>query len=162
MLYWDVEAYIKGWNVSLTSKAVWHKFYENLQALSVSTHGWKNLSMDFVTRLPVLTDWKSESYDVIFVIIDRLTKIVHYKSVKITIDRSGLAKVIIDVMVWHHGLSDFIIINWGSLFTSKFWFLLCYFLKIKRKLSTVFHSQTSGQISKQNSTIKAYFRAFVN
>ena len=38
-----------------------------------------------------------------------LTKIVHYKLVKITIDTPGLAKVIIDIEVRHHGLPDFII-----------------------------------------------------
>ena len=55
--------------------------------------------MDFVTRLPVSTDWKGESYDSILVIVDRLTKMVHYKPVKVTIDAPGLAEVILDVVV---------------------------------------------------------------
>ena len=76
--------------------------------------------MDFVTGLPILTDWKRDSYDSILVIIDRLTKIVHYELVKITIDATGLAEVIINVVVRHHGLPDSIVTNRGSLFTSKF------------------------------------------
>ena len=76
--------------------------------------------MDFVTGLPVSADWKSHSYDSILVIINRLTKIVYYKPVKITINALGLAEVILDVIVWHHGLSDSILTNRGSLFTSKF------------------------------------------
>ncbi len=40
--------------------------------------------------------------------------------------------------------------------------MLYYFLGIKRKLSTVFHSQTDGQTKRQNNTMEAYFRAFVN
>ncbi len=48
------------------------------------------------------------------------------------------------------------------LFTSKFWSLLCYFLGIKKKLSTAFHPQTNGQTERQNSTMEAYLRAFVN
>ncbi len=48
------------------------------------------------------------------------------------------------------------------LFTSKFWFLLYYFLGIKKKLSTTFHPQTTSQTKRQNSTIKAYLRAFIN
>ena len=162
MLRRDVKAYVKGCNVCLASKAVWYKPYGNLQALPVPTHRWKNLSMDFVTGLPVLTDWKGESYDSILVIVDRLTKMVHYEPVKITIDAPGLAEVIIDVVVRHHGLPDSIITDWGSLFTSKFWSLLCYFLEIKRKLSTAFHPQTNGQTKRQNSTMEAYLRAFVN
>ena len=165
--YWptlrqDVEAYVKGCDVCLASKAVRHKPYGDLQALPIPTHRWKDLSMDFVTGLLVSTDWKGESYDSILVIVDRLTKMVHYEPVKITIDAPGLAEVIIDVVVRHHGLPDSIITDRGSLFTSKFWSSLCYFLGIKRRLSTAFHPQTNGQTKRQNSTMEAYLRAFVN
>ena len=50
----------------------------------------------------------------------------------------------------------------SSLFTSKFWSSLCYFLGVKRRLSTAFHPQTDGQTERQNSTMEAYLRAFVN
>ena len=53
--------------------------------------------MDFMTGLPISIDWKKNSYKSILVIVDRLTKMVHYKLVKITINALGLAKVIIDV-----------------------------------------------------------------
>ena len=118
--------------------------------------------MDFVTGLPISTDWKEDNYDSILVIVDWLTKMVHYEPVKITIDAPGLAEVIIDVVVRHHDLPNSIVTDRGSLFTSKFWSLLCYFLSIKRRLSTAFHPQTDGQIKRQNSTMKAYLRAFVN
>ena len=87
---------------------------------------------------------------------------VHYEPVKITIDALGLAEVILDVVVWHHGLPDSIVSDRGSLFTSKFWSSLCYFLGIKRRLSTAFHPQTDGQTERQNSTMEAYLWAFVN
>ena len=100
--------------------------------------------MDFVTGLLISTNWKGESYDSILVIVNRLTKMVHYEPVKITIDAPGLAEVIIDIVVRHHSLFDSIITDRSSLFTLKFWFSLCYFLGIKRKLSTAFHPQTDG------------------
>ena len=50
--------------------------------------------MDFVTGLPVSTNWKSENYDFILVIVNYLTKIIHYKPVKPTIDAAGWAEVI--------------------------------------------------------------------
>ena len=87
---------------------------------------------------------------------------VHYKLVKVTIDALGLAKVIIDVVVQHHGLPDFIISDRGAIFTSKFWSLLCYFSDIKRRLSTAFHPQTDEQTEQQNNTMEAYLCAFVN
>ena len=118
--------------------------------------------MDFVTGLPLSADWKGNSYDSILVIFDRLTKMVYYKLVKVTIDASGLAKVIIDMVVWHYGLPDSIVTDRGSFFTSKFWSSLCFFLGVKRRLSTAFHSQTDGQTERQNSTMEAYLQTFVN
>ena len=118
--------------------------------------------MDFVTGLPISTNWKGDSYDSILVIVDQLTKMVHYKPVKITINTPGLAEVIIDVVICYHGLLDLIITDRGSLFTSKFWSSLCYFLGIKQRLSTAFHPQIDGQTERQNSTMEAYLRAFVN
>ena len=87
--------------------------------------------MNFITGLPISTDWKGESYDSILVIVDRLTKMVYYEPVKVIVDALGLAEVIIDVVVRHHSLPDSIITNRGSFFTSKFWSSLCYFLGIK-------------------------------
>ncbi len=87
---------------------------------------------------------------------------LHYKPVKVMIDRPGLAKVMIDVVMRHHGVPESIVTNRSLIFTSKFWFLLDYFLGIKKKLSTTFHPQTNGQIERQNSTIEACLRVFVN
>ena len=95
----DIEDYVRGCSVCLALKVVRHKPYGDLQSLPILTHHWKDLSMDFVTGLSVLMDWKGDSYDLILVIIDRLTKMVHYKPVKITINALGLAKVIINMVV---------------------------------------------------------------
>ena len=73
-----------------------------------------------MTGLPLSSDWKGDSYDSILVIIDRLTKMVHYKPVKVTIDAPGLAEVIIDMVVQYHDLPDSIISDQGAIFTSKF------------------------------------------
>ncbi len=148
--------------VCLTSKAVCHKPYGDLQLLLVSTHRWKDLSMDFVIGFPISANLKSLSYDSILVIVNRLTKMIHYESVKVTINVSNQTNVIINMVVWHHSILESIVTDWGSLFTSKFWSSLYYFLGIKRKLSTAFHPQTNSQIKRQNSTIEVYLRAFVN
>ncbi len=87
---------------------------------------------------------------------------VYYEPVKVTIDAPDLAEVILNVVVQHHALPNSIVSDQSSVFTSKFWLLLCYFLGIKRRLSTAFHSQTDGQTERQNSTMEAYLRAFVN
>ena len=165
--YWptlrhDVDNYVKGYNICLASKTLQYKPYGDLQFLSVFIHYWKDLSIDFVTGLPILTDWKGDSYNSILVIVNRLTKMVYYKPVKVIIDAPGLAKVIIDVVVRYHGFSDSIVTDRGFFFTSRLWSLLCYFLSIKRRLSTTFYLQIDGQTERQNSTMEAYLQAFVN
>ena len=101
--------------------------------------------MDFVTGLPISTDYKGDSYDSILVIVDRLTKMVYYKPIKVTINALGLPEVILDVVIRYHDLPDSIVFDRGSFFTSKFWLLLCYCLGIKQRLSTAFYLQTNGQ-----------------
>lgn len=96
--------------------------------------------MDIMTGLPISMDCKGDGYDSILVIVDRLTKMVHYEPLKVTIDAPGSAEVILDVVVRHHS----IVSNRGFVFTSKFCLSLCCFLGIKRKLSTAFYSQTDG------------------
>ena len=157
----NVEAYIKGCDVCLASKAVKYKPYSDFQSLPVATYRWKDLSMDFVTGLLILTDWKRDSYDSILVIIDWLTKMIHHKPVKIIIDAPGLIEVIIDGVVHHYSLHDSIVTNRGSLFNLKFWLSFCYFVGINCWLSTALHPQIDGQTKRQNSSMEAYLQAFV-
>ena len=121
--YWpslqrDIEAYVKGCDVCLGSKAVRHKPYGQgspcLYRLIDGRTCWWILSR------AISTDWKGDSYDSILVIVDRLTKMVYYEPVKVTIDAPGLAKVILDAVVWHHCLPNSIVSDRDSLFTSKF------------------------------------------
>lgn len=98
----------------------------------------------------------------ILVIINQLIKMVNYEPVKITINAPDLVEVIINVVVRHHEVPESIVMDQGSLFTSKFQSSLCYFLRIKKKLSTAFYPQTDAQTKRQNSTIEVYLRAFVN
>ncbi len=165
--YWptfccNIKAYVIGYNVYLASKLVRYKTYNDLQYLPVLTHRWKDLSMDFVTGLPVSTNWKDETYDTILVIVDWLTKMVHYELVKVTIDAPALAEVIIKVVVRHHGSPDSIVSDRGLVFISKFWSSLCYFLGIKRKLFIAFQLQIDGQTKRRYSIMEAYLQVFIN
>ena len=63
---------MKGCNVCFTLKIVLHKPYDDLQLLSMPTYCWKDLSIDFVTGLPVSANWKSKTFDSILAIIDPL------------------------------------------------------------------------------------------
>ncbi len=80
----------------------------------------------------------------------------------VTINTTGLAEVIIDVIMHHHTVPKLIVMDRGLLFTSKFWSSLCYFLDIKKKLFIAFYPQIDGQTEWQYSTMEAYFQVFVN
>ncbi len=68
--------------------------------------------MDFVILLPISANEKNDSYDSILVIVDQLTKIVHYLLVKVTIDALDLVEGIINVVVRHYKVPESIIMDW--------------------------------------------------
>ncbi len=59
--------------------------------------------MNFVTGLSISTNLKGETYDSILVIVDRLTEMVHYKPVKMTINFLAIAEFIIKAVMKHPG-----------------------------------------------------------
>ena len=79
--------------------------------MPIPTHCWKNLLIDFVTKLPISTNWKDEMYNAILFIVNWLTNMVHHKSVKITINVPDLAEFILNVVIQHYGLSNSIVTN---------------------------------------------------
>ena len=80
----------------------------------------------------ILVNKKSDSYDLILVIIHQLIKMIYYKPIKVTIDVLSLVKVIINMVLCYFRVLESIIMERSLLFISKFWFLLYYFLKIKK------------------------------
>lgn len=55
--------------------------------------------MDFVIGLLVPTNWKDKIYNSILLIVNWLTKMIHYALVKITIDAPTFAEVIIKAVI---------------------------------------------------------------
>lgn len=118
--------------------------------------------MDFVTGLRPSKDWRGVKYDSILVIVDRLTKMVHCEAVQKTLTAEGLAEVILNSIIRHHGIPNSIVSDRGSLFTSQSWFVALLFVCLKCRLSTAFHPQIDGQTERQNSTMEAYLRSYVS
>lgn len=109
--YWvtlcqDIGNYVKECSICLALKIFTHKHYNCLQFLPVLTKYYKDLSMNFVIDLPIWMDRKEDSYDTIPVIIDCMNRMIHYEPVKTRIHATSLKKVIIDMIVSQHGLSE--------------------------------------------------------
>ena len=84
------------------------------------THLWKDLSINFMMSFLILANWKSNSYDLTLVIVNRLIKMVYYEPVKVTINALDLTKVIVNIIICHYKILKSIIMNRDLLFTSKF------------------------------------------
>lgn len=67
--------------------------------------------MDFITGLPIPVNWKDDGCGSILIIVGQLTKIIHYELVKIMINASSQAEVIINIVAYHHAISESIVID---------------------------------------------------
>ena len=70
-----------------------------LQAISKRKQSWPHISMDFIERLP-----KSQGYDTILVVIDRLTKFGHFIILTHPFKAKNVAQVFLDNIYKIHGL----------------------------------------------------------
>ena len=98
--------------------------------------------MNFIIELS-FNRYENDIYNVIFVIIDRYSKMTLYIFAKSTWSIKNLADILFDKMFLIFFKIKKIIFNCDALFTSDYWFALCYYIRIKRKLNIVFHSQTN-------------------
>ncbi|GJX50862.1 putative reverse transcriptase domain-containing protein [Tanacetum coccineum] len=97
--------------------------------------------MDLVTRLPKC----SSGYDVIWVIVDKLTKSAHFQPFHEDFKMERLARIYINEIVVRHGVPVSIISNRDGRFTSQFWQALQKVLGTRLDMSTAYHPQTDGQ-----------------
>lgn len=159
----DVVDYVQTCDICQRTKSKRHRPYGELQALPRPERPWSDISMDFVTGLPPSKKTGgTAAYDSILVIVDRYTKMVKYIPAKTTITADELATTLADRILWEYGIPKSIVSDRGSLFTSKFWSALCFYAKIRRRLSTAFHPQTDGQTERQNQVLEHYLRTYCN
>ncbi|GJZ67522.1 reverse transcriptase domain-containing protein [Tanacetum coccineum] len=83
---------------------------------------WERITKDFVTKLPKT----SSGLDMIWVIVDRLTKSAHFLPIKETDSTERLTRLYLKEIVSRHGVPVLIIPDRDSIFTSHFWQSLHY------------------------------------
>jgi hypothetical protein len=135
----NVKKYVISCTKCFLTKSIKHKFYELLQSLSIFQEFRKNWTMNFIIDLS-FSKRHEQIYDVILIIIDRYMKYFRYILARKDWTAKHLANELFDEIFFKQRMSKSIIFDRNSLFTFNFWSNFCYHLRIKIRLSIVFHS----------------------
>jgi len=118
---------------------------------------WTHILADFITKLPL-----AQGYNSILVVVDQLTKIVHFIPTTEKTLAEGLARLFRDNVWKLHGLLESIISDRGLQLMAGLMRELNRMLGIESKLSTVFHPQTDRQMERVNQELEQYLRMFID
>lgn len=105
-----------------------------LQPLPIPQEPWQELTMDFVEGLP-----KSEGYDIIMVIVDRLTKYAHFMPLRHPFHAAQVACAFWEHIIKLHGVPHSIVSDRDKVFTSAMWHELLAAAGTKLLHSTAYH-----------------------
>jgi len=164
--YWpelvkDVKKYVFSCDICQRVKVFKHYSYDKIQALPHSNSFWEKVIMNMITDLP-LSKCSNSVYDAILMIVDCYIKMTQYISISKTLTAMQLADIFFEKIVCHYETLKEIVSDRGSIFTSSYWSEVYYQVKIKRQLSTTFHSQMNEQTEHQNQTLKHYLQCYCN
>ena len=113
--------------------------------------------MDFVFKLPPIV----QRHDGIWVVVDRLTKSVHFIPIREKFSPQKLAELFMNHIMGLHGVPMSIISNRDPQFTSRFKKGLMKELGVKLNLSTTFPPQIDGQSERTIQTLEDMLRSCV-
>ena len=127
-----------------------------LQPLPIPESVWDDITMDFITALPV-----SRGMTTILVVVDRLSKYIHLGALPANFTVAKVAELFVEIVVKHHGFSKSIVSDRDPVFVSTFWRRLFELSGTKLSMSSSYHPQTDGQTEVVNRILEQYLRAFV-
>ena len=147
----DVGKYVEGCDLCQKMKNKTEEPAGKLKLSEVPKRPWSHLTVDFITKLLVVA-----GKDVVLVVCDRLSKMMHFVATT-----EGLARLFWDNVWKLHGLLESVVLDRGPQFVAELTKKLNRMLGIKTKLSTTFHPQTDGQTKRMNQELEQYLRFFI-
>lgn len=130
-----------------------------LNPLDIPPQRWYTVTIDFAGPFAVSGegDW-----DMIMVVVGKLSKRVHFVPCKSTDQASDTADRFFDAVVRLHGMSKVIVSNRHAKFTSLFWKGLMARFDTRLAMSTAYHPQTDGQSEIMVRTVKEMLRHYIS
>lgn len=150
----DIKDFVRSCATCLVIKPSNSKQEGLLSPLSIPNTVWDEISIDFVTSL-----LRSHGKTAIFVIVDHLSKSVHFVPLKTPYTTTSIAKVFSKIGDCLHGLPSIIVSNCDPLFMSHFWFLLFKIHGPKLHHSLIYHPQSDRQTEVVNRCFQQFLRA---
>jgi hypothetical protein len=154
----DIGSYCSSCPVCMAAKAGTQKPLGLLRPLPVPTQKWESVAMDFVTGLPVT----KQGYDALFIVTDRLTKMVRIIPTHTTATAPDTARLFVDNIVRLYGVPKGIVSDRDSKFTSMFWKSMFSMLGTQLHMSSSYHPQTDGQSERSNQTVEQILRCYTS
>nr|GEY89881.1 putative reverse transcriptase domain-containing protein [Tanacetum cinerariifolium] len=108
--------------------------------------------MYFITKLPK----SSQGFDTTWVIVDRLTKSVHFLPIKENDPLDKLARLYLNKIVARHKIPVSIICDRDGRFTSNFWRSFQKALGTDISMSATYHPKTNSQSERTIQTLEDY------
>jgi hypothetical protein len=146
----DVSKYVAACEVCQCVKAEHKRPTGLLKPLEIPEWKWEHIAMDFMVGLP----HSPRGRDAIWVVVDLLTKSVHFIAMKTTNSASELVPLYMKEVIRLHGVLKSIVSDQDSKFVSKFLESLHSALGTKLSLSVAFHPQTDGQSERTFQTLE--------
>nr|GEY98152.1 putative reverse transcriptase domain-containing protein [Tanacetum cinerariifolium] len=153
----DIATYVSKCLTFLRVKAEHQKPSDLLVQPEIPKWKWDNITMDFVTRLHKT----SSGYDTIWVIMDRLTKSVHFLPMREDDPMDKMTKLYLKEVVTRHGIPISIISNRDLRFASNFWRAFQKALGTRLDMSIAYHPETDGLSERTIQTLEDMLRAYV-
>lgn len=118
---------------------------------------WECITYDFVSSLTKIRN----HCDPIYVIVDRLTKSVHFIPIRMDFTMEKLARLYISKIVRYQGVLREIVTDCDSRFTSKFWGVSQEALGTQLFFITTFNPQPDGQSEHTIQTFEGLLQAWM-